>query len=210
MDFLGGADSTEKAQEIYKNSKDMSKGGFNLTKWNSNSEEVINMINSSEKSRKTFTSKSVDFTQDDESYTKSMVGPADNQDGKFVEVLGVNTKADKFLFNFTESVKFANTLPVTNRSLWKISLKVFDPLGFLSPNVIRFINNVRRKVKHKVNKRKQDEILEVWLNEQLCADEINHVKTYWIPTIQANSFASEIQFLRNGNQSKPRRVELSR
>ena len=70
MDFLGGADSTEKAQEIYKNSKDMSKGGFNLRKWNSNSEEVINMINSSEKSRKTFTSKSVDFTQDDESFTK--------------------------------------------------------------------------------------------------------------------------------------------
>ena len=60
---------------------------------------------------------------------------------------------------------------------------------------------------NKVNKRKQDEILEVWLNEQLCADEINHAKTYWIPTIQANSFASEIQFLRNGNQSKPRRVE---
>ena len=179
MDFLGGADSTEKAQEIYKNSKDMSKGGFNLRKWNSNSEEVIDMINSSEKSRKTFTSKSVDFTQDDESYTKSMVGPADNQDGKFVKVLGVNTKADEFLFNFTESVKFANTLPVTKRSLLKISVKVFDPLGFLSPNVIRFINNVRRKV----NKRKQDEILEVWLNEQLCADEINHAKTYWIRTI---------------------------
>ena len=92
------------------------------------------MINSSEKSRKTFTSKSVDFTQDDESYMKAM---ADNQDGKFVEVLGVNTKADKFLFNFTELVKFANTLPVTKRSLLKISAKVFDPLGFLSPSVIQ-------------------------------------------------------------------------
>ena len=129
-DFLGGADSTEKAQEIYKNSKDiMSKGGFNLRKWNSNSEEVIDMINSSEKSRKTFLSKSVDSTQDEHevngwSYTKSMVGPADNQD-KFVKVLGVNTKANEFLFNFTESVKFANTLPVMKRSLLKISAKVF-------------------------------------------------------------------------------------
>ena len=103
-DFLGGMDSTEKAQEIYKNSKDiMYKGGFNLRKWNSNSEEVINTINSAEKSRETFTSKSADFTQDDESYAKSMVGPADNQDGKFVKVLGVNwnTRADEFLFNLT-------------------------------------------------------------------------------------------------------------
>ena len=117
----------------------MSKGGFNLRKWNSNSEEVIDMINSAEKSRETFTPKSVDFTQDDESFAKSMVGPAVNQDGKFVKVLGVNwnTKADEFLFNFTELVKFANTLPVTKRSLLKISAKVFDPLGFLSPYVIQ-------------------------------------------------------------------------
>lgn len=82
-----------------------------------------------------------------------------------------------------------------------------DSLLRVTAYVMRFINNVRRKVKHKVNKRKQDEILEVCRNEQLCADEINHAETYWIRTIQANSFASEIQFLRNGNQSKPRRVE---
>ena len=68
--------------------------------------------------------------------------------------------------------------------------------------VMRFINNVRRKVKQKVNKRKQDEILEVCRTEQLCVDEINHAETYWIRTIQANSFSSEIQFLRNGNQEK--------
>ena len=98
------------------------------------SEEVIDMINSSEKSSE----KSANFTQD-ESYAKSMVGPAGNQDGKFVKVLGVNwnTKTDEFLFNFTELVKFANTLPVTKRSLLKISAKVFDPLGFLSPYVIQ-------------------------------------------------------------------------
>ena len=102
-----------------------------LRKWNSNSEEVIN---SSEKSRKTFTSKSADLIQDDESYTKSMVGPADNQDGKCVKVLGVNwnTKADEFLFNFTELVKFANTFPIAKRSLLEISAKVFDPLGFVT------------------------------------------------------------------------------
>ena len=61
-----------------------------------------------------------------------MVGPAVNQDDQFVKVLGVNwnTKADEFLFNFTELVKFANTLPVTKRSLLKITAKVFRPAGF--------------------------------------------------------------------------------
>ena len=50
-DFLGGADSIKKAKEIYKNSEAiMLKGKFNLRKWNSNSKELIDMINSSEKS----------------------------------------------------------------------------------------------------------------------------------------------------------------
>ncbi|XP_078374406.1 uncharacterized protein LOC144657946 [Oculina patagonica] len=142
-DFLGGADSIKKAQEIYENSKEiMSKGGFNLRKWNSNSEEVLDIINSKDKSLASCTTKTdptAEFSQDDESYAKSTVGPADNQGDKLVKVLGVNwnTKGDEFLFNFTELIKLANTLSVTKRSLLKISAKIFDPLGFLSPYVIR-------------------------------------------------------------------------
>lgn len=70
---------------------------------------------------------------------------------------------------------------------------------------MRFIDNVRRRVKHKANK--QDEIPEVRRNEQLRGHEINLAETYWIRTIQANSFANEIQFLWNRNQPKPRQVE---
>ena len=73
-----------KPKKIYKNSKDiMSKGGFNLRKWNSNSEEVIDMINSAEKSQETL-HRSQPILHKTTSPTKSMVGPADNQDGKFV------------------------------------------------------------------------------------------------------------------------------
>ena len=125
-DFLGGADSTRKAKEIYKNLRAiMSKGGFNLRKWNSNSKEVMDMISSSEKSL-VESSKTADFTQDDEPDAKTMIGPA---------VLDVNRniKTDEFLFNFTELVKSANTLPVTKRSLLKITVNVFDLLDFLSP-----------------------------------------------------------------------------
>lgn len=139
-DFLGGADSTKNAETIYKNSKEiMSQGGFNLRKWNSNSKEVLDVINSSEKSRTESATKTADFTQEDESYAKSTIGPADNQDNKFVKVLGVNwnTETDDFLFNFNELVKYAKSLPVTKRSLLKLSAKVFDPLGLLSPFVIQ-------------------------------------------------------------------------
>ena len=63
------------------------------------------MINSSEKSREESTAKSAEFTQDDESYAKAMIGSStDKQDDKFVKVLGVNwnNKTDELLFNFTE------------------------------------------------------------------------------------------------------------
>lgn len=136
-DFLEGADSIKKAEEICQNSKViMLNGGFNLRKWNSNSMELIDMINSSEKSRGAeSTTKSPEFTQDDESYAKAMFGSStDEQDDKLVKVLGMNwnNKTDELLFNFTGLVKHTHTLPVTKKSLLKIIIKVSDPLGFLA------------------------------------------------------------------------------
>lgn len=136
-DFFEGADSIKKAEEICQNSKViMLKGGFNLRKWNSNSMELIDMINSSEKSRGAeSTTKSPEFTQDDESYAKAMFGSStDEQDDKLVKVLGMNwnNKTDELLFNFTGLVKHTHTLPVTKKSLLKIIAKVSDPLGFLA------------------------------------------------------------------------------
>ena len=70
--------------------------------------------------------------------------------------------------------------------------------------IIHFINNVRNKIKLKINK--HDEMSQ-GRNGELCADEIDYAETCWIRTIQAISFANEIDFLRNATQSKPRRVE---
>ena len=81
-DFLGGADSVKKAEEIYQESREiMRKGGFNLRKWNSNSEEVLQAINASPCEEKF---KPAEFTQEDESYAKATTGPTtDNQESKF-------------------------------------------------------------------------------------------------------------------------------
>ena len=41
------------------------------------------------------------------------------------------------MFCFFELIAYANDLPATKRSILKISAKIFDPLGLISPFVIR-------------------------------------------------------------------------
>ena len=51
-----------------------------------------------------------------------------------VKVLGsiCNTETDQFTLDLTDLSKQAKLLPITKRSLLKISSKIFDPLGLLS------------------------------------------------------------------------------
>ena len=56
----------KKAKEIYQESREiMHKGGFNLRKWNSNSKEVLQAINASEKPPLEEKFKPAKFTQED-------------------------------------------------------------------------------------------------------------------------------------------------
>lgn len=76
--------------------------------------------------------------EDDESYAKSSTGhssgPPVNEDIT-VKVLGMNwnTDADEIFFSFSELCTYANSLPLTKRSVLKVTAKIFDPMGFLSP-----------------------------------------------------------------------------
>lgn len=136
--FLSGAESVRKAIEICQDSKMiMNHGGFNLRKWKSNSKEVIEAINSSMESELPTTEPSL--AQEDESYVKATTGPRDNLGDKHVKVLGTNwnTESDQFLFNFADLIDLARSLPVTKRSLLKLGAKIFDPLGLLSPFVVK-------------------------------------------------------------------------
>ena len=55
-----------------------------------------------------------------------------------VRILGLSwdTEVDCFVFQFDDLISFVNSLPPTKRSLLKVSAKIFDPLGFLSPITI--------------------------------------------------------------------------
>jgi hypothetical protein len=79
-------------------------------------------------------------TEDDETYVKYQVGPYNNQEeNDTVKLLGINwnTTRDEFFYNMSELIEYAETLPVTKRSLLKLTAKIFDPLGLLSPVTIK-------------------------------------------------------------------------
>ena len=113
-DLLKSLSSTESAIKVAKELISMlSKGGFRLTKFTSNSKEVLDAL-----------------PQDEVSPTATI-----NLDSDQVErALGVlwETKGDVFLFS--SNVPDA---PVTKRGILKVISSVFDPLGFLSPFTIK-------------------------------------------------------------------------
>ena len=139
-DLLAGAGNVQEGFEMCQQSKElMAKGGFNLRKWNSNSASLLQLIDNKEKAMvqpKTEES-NPPIEEEDESFTKSTIGPNQVSD-KLVKTLGVcwDTESDEMSFDFKELIEYANTLQVTKRSLLKLSAKVFDPLGFLSPFTI--------------------------------------------------------------------------
>jgi len=117
-DCLIGDDSVEASVELQKPlDKMMERGGFNLTKWASNSEEVLRHIAIQDQAQ----SNTIGFSESDP-----------------LKALGIcwNTIADSFLFNVPQSVLKMND-PETKRSLLSIASRIFDPMGLLSPFTVK-------------------------------------------------------------------------
>ena len=93
----------------------LSKGGFRLTKWISNSREVINSVPESERGPSV---KDLDL----------------NKNSVLTErALGVqwNVQADTFSFKIASKEK-----PATRRGIVSIVSSIYDPLGFVSPCIL--------------------------------------------------------------------------
>jgi hypothetical protein len=145
-DLISGCENESKAFEIYQSSKCiLAEGSFNLRKWHSNSSELLDRIHQAEagdgiNQHSKDDKKPKSITEEDQSYTKSTIG-SDNREKNVdvVNVLGTkwDCKTDELCFNLSSIVEYARTLPVTKRSLLKITAKIFDPLGLLSPFIVR-------------------------------------------------------------------------
>ena len=141
-DLLTGEDSDKMAFAIYKRAKKlMSEGGFNLRKWKTNSQQLQETINKEESETK---SNSQNVSKDNnktsvQSSTQVSSSNTSSDDDIFVKVLGMNwnTHSDKVIFSVSELTEYANSLPLTKRSILKVTSKIYDPMGFISPVTVK-------------------------------------------------------------------------
>ena len=145
-DLTTGAETVAEAKELYMEAKRiMQNGGFNLRKWTSNSVEVCEFISMLENEGEMGDLKSEGnnsgFCEDDLSFAKTDLGKNvfATQEDDLVKILGVNwdTKNDMLVYDFSELIRYAKSLPVTKRSILSLSARIFDPLGLLSCYVIK-------------------------------------------------------------------------
>ena len=87
-DLIAGEDTVERAFRLYMQAKRlMAKGNFNLRKWNSNSQELLNQIRnfeqlSSEEELSPSLMHSPAISEENASYVKSTLGPSKPHDGR--------------------------------------------------------------------------------------------------------------------------------
>ena len=146
-DLVTGEENEDKALKLYARSKSvMQRGGFNLRKWKTNSriaQEAINRSDVQVNSNIVQVNKKP-VIEEDECYAKTTNGnPFDSDqacDNTTVKVLGSiwNAATDQFMFDLADLSEQARLLPATKRSMLRISAKIFDPIGPLSPFTIQW------------------------------------------------------------------------
>ena len=132
-DFNGCKDSVPEAFQLYTKAKSrMKEGGFNLRKWISNSEKLMQWINQEEGVPIMEASM---VSVEDKTYTQTQLGVNNSTISCERKILGLNwdIEKDTFMFYFDWLVQFARELPLNKRSVLKVVAKLYDPLGLISP-----------------------------------------------------------------------------
>ena len=134
-DIVAGAASEESALKLYKESKGvLREGGFNLRKFTSNVPQVQKSIDELEKG-------SLETTvgvSDETTYAKCILGGLENPTDQ--KVLGVRWDVGSHCLNFSvrEIGDLAEEKEPTKRNVTSMVGRFYDPLGFLSPVVVKF------------------------------------------------------------------------
>ncbi|KAK6175232.1 hypothetical protein SNE40_013739 [Patella caerulea] len=140
-DLSTGSSDVETAYQLYEDAKErFATGGFNLRKFVSNSSELRERIHVNESKlhpgNGNITSSPIH--EEDETYTKFMLGNStSNEDQK---ILGIkwNFVQDNFVIDWSEVLQLAQNIVPTKRLVVSISSKLYDPMGFLSPFIVQF------------------------------------------------------------------------
>ena len=139
-DLLTGSDNVASAFQIYSKAKQiMSEGGLNLRKWTSNSSELLQQIRQAEISGDCSSTKT-SVSEEEQTFAQFHTGLLNSTGtSPHNKLLGVlwDSEADGLLIDLSELVTYAHGLPVTKRTVLRVSAKIFDPLGLLSPFVVK-------------------------------------------------------------------------
>ena len=136
-DIVAGAEDVDSAQRFYKESRGVfQEGGFNLRKFATNIPELQKFFDGLEQSPST----TAESGCIEETYAKSLLGGIQAMSLKDQKVLGVrwNVSTDCLDFSVQELAAVAEEVVPTKRKVMSIVGKFYDPLGFISPVVIKF------------------------------------------------------------------------
>lgn len=152
-DFAGGAQNDDDALNVYEKAQALMKdGGFTLRKWTSNSKAFRERVASSEQEEDLQSLKKIgDMTNPKDDQSINSISKDDQLQNKVegnftttttsdksVKILGLNwnIESDEFYFDPIELLAYAASLLPTKRSVLKLSAKIFDPIGILTPFTI--------------------------------------------------------------------------
>ena len=126
----------------------MKEGGLTLRKWNSNSQSFRERIEKDEHKIQQAETKSPKIEETPTSEERGMdqyvgtestdVETNNSETEQFVKILGNywDVIRDEFRYDLSDLIEYADSLPVTKRSVLKLSAKIFDPIGLLTPFTI--------------------------------------------------------------------------
>ena len=139
-DVISGASDEEQAYALYESAKRvMKEGGFNLRKFRTNS-TLLQMRIDDEEASTSQPSTSPSTAEVEETYTSSTLCPTrDTQLGE-QKVLGIrwDISTDQLVVSLEDIALLAGKLEPTKRSIVSLVGKFYDPMGLLSPVVIKF------------------------------------------------------------------------
>ena len=139
-DLVAGEANDEDAFEFYQNSKEcLSKGGFHLRKWASNSTELLDRIQDDHVKCENNEARESGVVEGTDTYAKTTVGNLEElQETDEHKVLGLpwNCKTDKLLIEFDGVLDGVEELSPTKRTVLKVAARLYDPLGIVSPATV--------------------------------------------------------------------------
>ena len=142
-DLSTGDNSVDNCFDLYQKSKDcFDSASFYLRKWASNSSELMSMIKNEQAAKDKLKEDPMSENgvfEHEQTFAKLSVSGLEEQNGstdsKQVKVLGMkwDCETDNLHFDFESLVEFGYSLKPTKRNLLRLTTKIFDLLGILSP-----------------------------------------------------------------------------